>query len=73
MPEFLKKILWATDFSEESQDAFVYAGAFAKTFGAELVAYTGYDDLTEEHFCKKRLVQHRLNRRRAGAVIATRP
>ncbi len=38
MPEFLKKILWATDFSDESQDAFVYAGAFAKTFGAELVA-----------------------------------
>lgn len=38
MSEFLKKIFWATDFSDESQDAFVYAGAFAKTFDAELVA-----------------------------------
>ncbi len=36
--DFLKHILWATDYSEESQEALVYADAFAKAFGARLSA-----------------------------------
>ena len=38
MAVFLKKILWVTDFSDEAQEAFVYAKAFAKTFRAKLLA-----------------------------------
>jgi nucleotide-binding universal stress UspA family protein len=36
--DFIKHILWATDYSEESQEALLYAGHFAKTFGARLSA-----------------------------------
>jgi len=38
MTDFLKNILWATDFSDEAQEALLYAGFFAKTFGAQLLA-----------------------------------
>ncbi|MGD2295590.1 MAG: universal stress protein [Candidatus Aminicenantes bacterium] len=38
MSSFLKKILWATDFSEEAQESLLYADAFAKTFKAKIVA-----------------------------------
>ncbi|MEA3420847.1 MAG: universal stress protein [Acidobacteriota bacterium] len=38
MTNFLKKILWATDFSDESQEALLYASIFAKTFKAKLIA-----------------------------------
>jgi nucleotide-binding universal stress UspA family protein len=38
MSNFLKKILWATDFSDEAQDSFFYAKEFAATFKAELLA-----------------------------------
>jgi nucleotide-binding universal stress UspA family protein len=38
MPDFLKKILWPTDFSDEAQDALTQAEQLAKTFGAELLA-----------------------------------
>ena len=38
MAVFLKKILWVTDFSDEAQEAFVYAKAFARTFKAKLLA-----------------------------------
>ena len=38
MPDFLKKILWPTDFSDEAQEALTQAEHLAKTFGAELVA-----------------------------------
>jgi len=50
MPEFLKKILWATDFSDESQDAFVYAEIFAKTFGAEIVGCHVVPGFSPEHY-----------------------
>jgi hypothetical protein len=32
MSVFLKKILWATDFSDEAQEALLYAEAFALIF-----------------------------------------
>jgi nucleotide-binding universal stress UspA family protein len=38
MSTFLKKILWATDFSDEAQEALLYAQAFAKAFKARIVA-----------------------------------
>lgn len=38
MPGFLKHILWATDYSEESDHALLYADLFSKTFGAKLSA-----------------------------------
>ena len=34
----LKKILWATDFSDEAKEALLYAEAIAKSFKAELMA-----------------------------------
>jgi len=38
MPAFLKKILWATDFSDEGQEACLYAMNFAKELKASLIA-----------------------------------
>ncbi len=38
MAGFLKKILWAADFSDESEEALLYAQAFAKVFKARIVA-----------------------------------
>ncbi len=38
MGDFFKKILWATDFSDEAQDSLYYADIFAKTFKAKLFA-----------------------------------
>lgn len=38
MKEFIKNILWATDFSPEGQEALAYAETFAKAFGAEIMA-----------------------------------
>jgi len=38
MTEPIKHILWATDYSQESQEALLYADAFAKTFQARLSA-----------------------------------
>jgi nucleotide-binding universal stress UspA family protein len=38
MTYFLKHILWATDFSDEAQDALLYAEVFAKTFKSRLTA-----------------------------------
>jgi nucleotide-binding universal stress UspA family protein len=37
MTDFVNKILWATDFSDEAREAFTYADIFAKTFGAEIL------------------------------------
>ena len=38
MSDFIKKILWPTDFSDEAQEALVYADIFARAFKAEIVA-----------------------------------
>ncbi len=38
MTDFLKSILWATDFSDESKGALSYAKMMAGTFGAQLTA-----------------------------------
>ena len=38
MTKPIKRILWATDFSEESREALAYADLFARTFKAKLTA-----------------------------------
>jgi nucleotide-binding universal stress UspA family protein len=38
MKDFIRNILWATDFSPEGQEALAYAESFAKAFGAEITA-----------------------------------
>ncbi len=38
MAGFIKKILWTTDFSDEAQEALLYADAFAKAFKAKIAA-----------------------------------
>ncbi|MFQ6069416.1 MAG: universal stress protein [Candidatus Aminicenantales bacterium] len=38
MADFLKKILWATDFSEESEEAFAWANLFARVYNSSLIA-----------------------------------
>ena len=38
MSDFLSKILWVTDFSDEAQEALTYADIFARIFEAELLA-----------------------------------
>lgn len=38
MAKSIKKILWATDFSDEAREALSYAGKIARTYDAELVA-----------------------------------
>jgi nucleotide-binding universal stress UspA family protein len=38
MKEFIRNILWATDFSPEGMEALAYAETFAKAFGAEITA-----------------------------------
>ncbi|HZX10772.1 MAG TPA: universal stress protein [Acidobacteriota bacterium] len=38
MAGFIKKILWPTDFSDEAQDALLYADEFARAFKANIIA-----------------------------------
>jgi len=38
MKDFLKNILWPTDFSRESQEALLYVDVFAKAFDAKITA-----------------------------------
>lgn len=38
MAGFIRKILWPTDFSDEAQDALLYADAFARAFKAKIIA-----------------------------------
>lgn len=45
MAGFLKKILWATDFSDEGREALLYADAFRKAFKAHLVGLNVVPDL----------------------------
>ncbi len=46
MPRFIDKILWSTDFSDEAQEALLYADAFAKTFDAKIIALHVIPDIS---------------------------
>lgn len=63
MPDFMKKILWATDFSDESMEALLYADAFAKTFGAEIVAFHAAPDFSPALYDTASLIKGELARR----------
>ena len=63
MSDFLKKILWATDFSDEAQEALVYADAFARTFDAELVALHVVPDFSPALYNTAQVIKGELVRR----------
>lgn len=46
MAKFIHKILWSTDFSDEAQESLLYASAFAKAFGAEIIALHVIPDIS---------------------------
>jgi len=63
MPDFLKKILWATDFSDEGQEAFLYALNFAKAFKASLVALHVVPDFSSALYNASLVIRGELARR----------
>lgn len=46
MAKFIKKILWPTDFSDEAQEALLYADAFARAYDAKIVALHVIPDIS---------------------------
>ncbi len=62
----MKKILWATDFSDEAQEALLYADAFAKTFKADIIALHVVPDFSEALYEMKHLIVEELSRRLAA-------
>jgi len=63
MAGFLKKILWATDFSDESQEAFHSAEAFAKAFRSQLIALHVVPDFSPALYDTAAVVKGELVRR----------
>lgn len=63
MSDIVNKILWATDFSDESQDAFMYADIFAKTFGAEILGLHVLPGFSPEHYQSAIVVIDELKKR----------
>jgi nucleotide-binding universal stress UspA family protein len=63
MSKFLKKILWATDFSDEAQEALLYADAFAKAFKARLIALHVVPELSPALYDMASVVKGELARR----------
>jgi nucleotide-binding universal stress UspA family protein len=63
MADFLKKILWATDFSDEAQEALLYADAFARTFKAKIVALHVVPDFSPALYDAAYVIKGELARR----------
>lgn len=63
MPNFLKKILWATDFSDEAQEAFLYASYFANCFKGSLVALHVVPDLSPVLYKSSYIIGEELGKR----------
>ncbi len=63
MGVFLKKILWVTDFSDEAQEAFVYAKLFAKTFNAKLIALHVVPDFSPTLYSMTAVIKSELTKR----------
>jgi len=66
MSKFLKKILWATDFSEESEEALLHALAFKKAFKAEMVALHVSPDFSPTLYDTASLISGELAKRVAA-------
>jgi len=63
MGVFLKKILWVTDFSDEAQEAFVYAKHYAKTFNAKLIALHVVPDFSPTLYSMTAVIKSELTKR----------
>jgi nucleotide-binding universal stress UspA family protein len=63
MAKFIKKILWTTDFSDEAQEALLYANSFAKTFNAEIVALHVVPDISPVLYDAALVVKGELEKR----------
>jgi nucleotide-binding universal stress UspA family protein len=63
MSVFLKKILWATDFSDEAQEALIYAEAFAEVFKAKIVALHVVPDFSPALYDAAYVIREDLARR----------
>lgn len=63
MAGFLKKILWVTDFSDEAQEALLYAQAFARAFKANLLALHVVPDFSPGLYNTATVVKGELLRR----------
>ena len=65
MAKFIKKILWTTDFSDEAQEALLYANSFAKTFNAEIVALHVVPEISPVLYDAAQVVKGELEKRAA--------
>ena len=65
MAGFLNKILWSTDFSDEAQEALLYAGAFAKMFDAKIIALHVVPDISPALYDAALVVKGELEKRMA--------
>lgn len=63
MTDLVNKILWATDFSDEAHEAFMYADIFAKTFGAEILGLHVLPGFSPEHYQSAIVVIDELKKR----------
>ncbi len=63
MKGFIKNILWPTDFSEESQEALLYVGLFAKAFSARTTALHVVPDLAPSFYSDNPVVEMELSQR----------
>jgi len=63
MTDFMNRILWATDFSDEAHEAFTYADIFAKTFGAEIFGLHVMPGFSPEHYQSAIVVIDELKKR----------
>jgi nucleotide-binding universal stress UspA family protein len=63
MTDLVNKILWATDFSDEAEEAFTYADVFAKTFDAEILGLHVIPGFSPEHYQSAIVVIDELKRR----------
>jgi len=63
MTDFMNRILWATDCSDEAHEAFTYADIFAKTFGAEIFGLHVMPGFSPEHYQSAIVVIDELKKR----------
>lgn len=66
MSDSLKKILWTTDFSDEAQEALLYADAFRKAFKARLIALHVVPDFSPALYSTTYLIRGELAKRVAS-------
>lgn len=60
MSKFLKTILWATDFSDEAQEALLYAQAFSKAFKSRLIGLHVIPDFTPAFYNMSSVIEGEL-------------